>query len=162
MIVLHLLPLPKADCGGTPRNGNFGGNMNDFEQFAAQLDRLVQDTWAGRTLADLRNEAATKMNGTAFSALRTDEGQRFLLVVCVTGEHELRKVLRVFELDPSGKPVNWETEAVVSVIMRTIESGGFGYEEERDVLTGAVTALTLVSAEPASMGILESIFSFPS
>jgi hypothetical protein len=71
-------------------------------------------------------------------------------------------VLRVFELDPSGKPVNWETEAVVSVIMRTIESGGFGYEEERDVLTGAVTALTLVSAEPASMGILESIFSIPS
>lgn len=126
--------------------------MNGPEEFL----RMILQTWGGKTLADLRNDAARQFNGTAFSALKTPAGQRIILVVCVTGEHELEKALKAFRLGSQGLPRNWAAERVVDVIMRTIAGGGFGYEDERDTRTGRVTALVLISAEPVSMENLEA------
>jgi hypothetical protein len=121
------------------------------EEIASRLETL----WGGQTLASLRDEATREFNGTCFSALRRRDGPRDVLIVCVTGAHELGKLegLDPAQAYPFG---DWSKVSLFEAWLRTRLAGGFCYDAERK--SGqALSAVVLIAAVPRSITRLEAL-----
>lgn len=133
--------------------------LGDFPRMAPLEDLVTQleALWGGKTLATIRDLAARELNGTCFQALRTAEGPRMVLIVCVTGEHEIEKMGKLSErtLQPFG---DWNSVSVVEAVARTMMSGGFAYDFDRSSLRSSGAPVVLIAAGPVSITKLESIF----
>jgi len=97
--------------------------MSPAEAIAAQLESL----WAGQTLATLRDDAARQLNGTSFQALRPSPGPRRVLIVCFTGEHEIRK-LGPIDATRAQSFGDWAAVSLFEAVARTFIAGGFAYD----------------------------------
>lgn len=122
--------------------------MNPLEQFAAAL---------GKTLAEFRDEASKEMNGTRFEALRPDGGKRFMLIVCATGEHQIKILCDTLNFVDSGKRLNWSEVRLMEVVTSTKMRGGLCYECEGNIL-GRPKSVLLIAADPDSIINLERLF----
>ena len=112
-------------------------------------------------MSAFRNEATKQINGTLYEAIRSENGRRFLLVICLTGKFEISKALKGFDLKTHGVPADWATTTVRALVMSAVSGNCFAYEAEYDALMQPTT-LVFVSAEPHSINILERLFNLPS
>ena len=74
--------------------------MNDLE---TSLRKLLERC-ANKTLADLRLEAETELNGTVFESLRFQDGRRVFVAVCATGDHEIGLIEKALNLQYDSIP----------------------------------------------------------
>ncbi len=124
--------------------------MDPIEKMAEALRQ-----WGYQTLEEFRVEAQQQFNGTAFSAIRMGNS-RVLLAVCITGAHELRKIARAFP--PDDRPnadrskISLPSLAVAALQNSSLIQETFRSEDKE------LTALALISADPRSISILETIF----
>jgi hypothetical protein len=126
--------------------------MTPLEDIATQLKSL----WGGQTLATLRDEATRELDGTCFQSLRLGEGPRRVLICCVTGEHELRRLGR---LDPSGAQSfgDWSDVSLFETVARTIMAGGFAYGFDRSGSRSSYLPVVLIASVPDSIAKLERL-----
>jgi hypothetical protein len=125
-----------------------------------QITGLLREKWGTKTLAAFRDEAAKEFNGTLFESVREQNGIRIMLVICLTGQHEIETLKIAFRLDESGKPADWGSTTVTDVVICTMQGSGLSYQAEYDT-KGRPTAVLLISTEPRSMKILERLFRLP-
>ena len=129
--------------------------MSDIERIAAELDAL----WGGQTLATLRDEAASELNGTCFKSLRTPNGPRRFLLTCVTGEYEQRKAGK---LSPNTQVTfgDWSSVSIFEAVFRAMTAGGFIYAFDSESSHNP-PALVFIAAVPDSITVLERVFALP-
>jgi hypothetical protein len=129
--------------------------MHHLEEIAVQL----KQHFGGKTLATLREEAAKEMNGVCWKAIRQEGSARRILVFCVTGEHELRK------LDGIGSERehdfgDWDSVCLIEAIACTMSSGGFAYGFDRK--SGQrLRPLVFIATDPGLITELEQAFNLP-
>ena len=131
--------------------------MNNIDQLATAL----LNTWAKKTLEELRVEAERETSGIAFDAVRVNNKQRILVALCATDIDQIAMFEKAFRL--VGSPptsANWNTTTLAHVAMDAMRRGGFSFESRRDEF-GRLSALALVAADPDSMRMMESVFKFP-
>jgi len=128
-------------------------DMDSLHQFAA----MIQGAWGGQTLATLRNDAAKQFNGTCTNSLRMMNGPRTGLLICVTGEYELAKIVNRVVPDTSNLFNDWSIVSLTAAAGHAIKEGGFCCIAERDK-TRRIIALVLAAGSPESIRYLENIF----
>ncbi len=123
-----------------------------------QLRKLLDHHWRKKTLADLRKEAEREFNGTAFETIRADKGPRALLVICATGQHEIRLVEKALDLQADDEPwLNWESQTVFDLVLHTEMGVGISYQDQRDA-KGNRCAIVICATRPENIQMLESLF----
>jgi hypothetical protein len=82
-----------------------------------------------------------------------------VLVICLTGEYELNKALKIVKLDTTGnrKSLNWARITLGDLVKRAASEEGLCYEAEWDS-EGKPTTILLVAIEPRSVSLLEEMF----
>jgi hypothetical protein len=124
------------------------------DELKTQLETML----GGQTLATFRAEAAKEMNGTAFRALRSSDGRRWLLIICITGARELGKF--PFPADRSTPFGDWASVALVEAVGKAARMGRLIYDFEINP-PNSTTAAVLISADPCSTEKLAAIFNLP-
>jgi hypothetical protein len=126
--------------------------MNQQDALADALESFI----GGQTLATFRDEAAKEMNGTCFKAMRRDGGRRYILLACVTGEHELRKIgdISGCEAQEHG---DWSSVTLADALTRAIMRDGFCYYVDSSSRS-SFAPVALIAAGPDSVTKLEGIF----
>ena len=121
----------------------------------------VSNRWANKTLADLRSEAERELNGSVYESFRpanveTGLGPRVGLVVCVTGEHELSRIAKIFNFVDDGARGDWNNYSLASMWVESYRTDGMGYQDlYRD---GKLVAVALCASHPQTIATLENIF----
>jgi hypothetical protein len=101
----------------------------NFEKIPSQL--IAQ--WGDKTLADFRREAECEATGTVYEAIRRDRGPRAILLMCITNEHQIVSLERVFTFaDDRKQDEDWNALTLLEVFKRTALGHGFAYESLRD------------------------------
>lgn len=137
--------------------------MSTFEKALKSIDGMcdfIEQEWGHKTMADMRNEAAKNFNGTAFNAIRIKGRERALMVVCITGEHELNKVRHLYASSPAANPLDWNVVTIAEAIMRSFNPGHIAVECEWDSSSN-LSALMLIAADPFSSTKLAEAFCLP-
>ena len=124
-------------------------------QIPMQIARVVRE-WSSKTLEDLRSDAVLEDTGIAFDAVREQDGMRICLVICVTGEDQLRR-FREAGLVDNGADIDWAaftTGAAVTlaalsgtICVKALKSSGDSW-----------MALVMAAAVPDSIRRLEDFF----
>jgi hypothetical protein len=122
-----------------------------------QVTALLREKWGTKTLSALRSEAAKELNGSLFESIREQNGQRLLLVMCLTGQHEIKILEKAVTLDKTGTPVDWKTTTVCDVVIRTMLGSGLSYEAEYDA-KGQPSSVLLIVTHPHPMKLMERLF----
>lgn len=131
--------------------------MKAIDEIAA----LLTNTWAQKTLEELRLQAVNEATGIAFDAVRTEEGQRMMIVLCVTGFDQIARLERAFSLEDDGVTEDWNSLTLADLAMRQmINGGGLRFESFRDQYDRR-SAMMFVATEPDSVRIIETAFSMP-
>jgi hypothetical protein len=131
--------------------------MNNIDQFAVML----MNTWAKKSLEELRVEAEREATGISFESVRADKGQRFMLVLCATDIDQIALLERRFNFVDDGISEDWNAVTLADLAMRLFRNGGgLRFESRRDEY-GRRTALALVAIDPDSIRQVESIFTLP-
>ena len=134
--------------------------MSDFDDLM-RLAGEVTSRWSHKTLADLRAEAEKEINGTVFESFRASNVEqglspRFGLVVCVTGEHELSRVEKIFNFVDDGASGDWNAYSLASMWVDSYQTDGMGYQDlYRD---GKLVAVALCASHPQTIATLERVF----
>jgi hypothetical protein len=126
--------------------------MSDIEEIAEELDRA----WGGKSLAWLREQALREFNGTSLSSLRWPGGPRRILIICLTGEHEVAK-LGSLQPQTARLFADWSSVSLFEATVAAITAGGFAYTFEGSSLATA-SAVVLIAAGPGPIATLEKIF----
>ncbi|MEY2577821.1 MAG: hypothetical protein QOI49_645 [Verrucomicrobiota bacterium] len=126
--------------------------MDDIEEIADQLDRA----WGGKTLETLREEATRELNGTSLSSLRWPAGPRRILIICLTGQYELRK-LGSLQPQTARSFADWSSVSLFEATVVALSAGGFAYTFAGKSLASA-SAVILIAAASDSVAILEGVF----
>jgi len=126
--------------------------MTPIDAIAAQL----QKEWGGETLSSLCAEAKLQLNGTAYHALRPAPGLRAVLLFCITGKHELKKLGKIPASGALGFE-DWSRVSLFEAVTRTIQLGGFVHDFDRREAQGN-TPVVLIAADPKSVATLEKMF----
>jgi uncharacterized Fe-S cluster protein YjdI len=119
------------------------------------LARMLLSTWGIETLSDFENKAEAQFNGTYVSVAREPSTGRIVAVAaCLTGEHEISKLLTWFPSLKSGPSsiVDWSSVKVLDMVIRSCHSGAIGYEMKRTSVSG-LTSIVLTAADPDSITI---------
>ena len=120
------------------------------------------EAWGSRTLEDLRGEAVLEDTGVAFTALRVENGRRMSLVICITGEDQIRRVRSDVKFSDDGVNEDWRTLSLGTVVMRAAAApGGLAFEPLR-AGGDEWLALAMIAALPDSIRMLEQLFGLPS
>jgi hypothetical protein len=130
--------------------------MSDLLKFAA----LFANAWGDKTLEELRCEADREETEIAFEALRASEGQRFMIVACVTDIDQIARLEQVLDLVDDNLKEDWNTLTLADVAMRSARVGGMCFEALRDEY-GRRSALALIAVDPRSIRMVETLFELP-
>jgi len=126
--------------------------MSEIEEIAEQLDRA----WGGKTLEWLREQATREFNGTSLSSLRWSGGPRRILVICLTGQHEIAKISSL-QPQTARSFADWSSVSLFEATVVAISAGGFAYTFKGSSLATA-NAVVLIAAAPSSVAMLERVF----
>ena len=136
------------------------GSLGDFAMID-QLATMLLNTWAKKSLEELRVQAEREHTGIAFESVRADRGQRFMLVLCATDIDQIALLERAFNFVDDGVTEDWNTVTLAHLAMRLMRNGGgLRFESRRDEY-GRRNALALIAAEPDSIRTVEGIFKMP-
>lgn len=116
--------------------------------------------WGTKPLEELRVQARAEPTGIAFDALRTPEGVRFILVLCITKPDLIASLQKVVVLEGANVSEDWTKLTVLEVVTRASKGAGFAFECLRSD-SGAISDLMLISTEPRSMAMLQRLFKMP-
>lgn len=128
-------------------------------QFPDEFFKTLWNEFQGQTLASLRDAATKEFNGVAVKCLREQpSGRRRLIVVCIAGEHEIRKAEKAFDLPETDSLEDWSEIPLIEAVGRTLVSGCYlSYFGQGKTLTRARSALVVIAAEPDSITNLEAL-----
>lgn len=128
--------------------------MNPLDEILAQLGQL----WGGQTLATFRDDATREFNGTSLTSLRTPNGPRRILMFCVTGEHELRKLERQWLASESAERFDdWAKVSLFEAAVRAMRAGGFAHDIEARSSRPAKPRV-VIATSPDAVAKLEALF----
>jgi hypothetical protein len=140
-----------------------GAHHHSVDDGVMAAARVVTARWFGKTLENLRQEAAKELNGTAYEAFRESDGgkdgPRIFLAVCVTGPHELALVEKTFDFADTGTAMDWETNTLADLLVETVTGEEMGYQDL--VINGKRLAVVLMAAGRNKVDVLEKIFCLP-
>ena len=121
----------------------------------------IIDSWASKTLEDLRCDAVLEETGIAYEAVRFPKGKRVCLVMCVTGHDQILRLRGAVDFIDDGVHEDWGTLSLGTVLMRaSVLPHGLAFEPLRRG-GDEWLAFALIAAEPDSVTMLEALFDLP-
>ena len=131
--------------------------MNSLDQ----ATDLVIEKWDAKTLEDFRQDALRETNGIVFESIRSDNGPRCILLVCVTAQEKLPVFERGLHLSEEDETtLDWTSTTLGDVLLKMGSNAGLRYEDLKDQ-KGKRIALILFAMEPQSVSLVEKMFNFP-
>lgn len=134
--------------------------MNDDSSRLGTFIREVEREWGAKTLDDFRREAEKELNGSAFQAVRPQGGQWTAILVCMTGQNEIKSAEGIFDFSDEFPAADWKTKSLASVARDSRKAGGIAYE---DIIgeDGERSALAICATTPEMVSIFERVFRLP-
>lgn len=114
--------------------------------------------WGNKTLSEFRGKALLEANGTAFESLRAQEGQRVIILMCLTESKQMEIIEAVMDFGGQS-PVDWDTYTLGHLALDSVKGGGSCYHEKCEP-SGNRVSLVLCATSPEAIRTLESIFNF--
>lgn len=120
---------------------------------------FLTQQWGTKTLSALRKQSLLESNGTSFDSLRTSNGQRLIIILCLTKSEQMSILEKVMDLSEDVPPADWDKLTLAELAVRTLQADGLSYEDLHDP-SGKRISITLCATTPEMVGLLERIFKF--
>jgi hypothetical protein len=126
-----------------------------------QLASTLSNTWGKTSLEEHRIQADRDENGIAFEAIRADDGNRLMIVLCATDIDQIALLEKNFDFVDDRVARKWNALSLVHLAMHLMQNGGgLRFMSRRDEY-GRRNALALVAIDPAPIHIVETVFKLP-
>ncbi len=128
---------------------------------------LEFEKFKGQTLEDLRKQAISEETGIRFSAVRAEDGPRYLVVLCVTKRDDIHRLMVGLRLDRF-PPIrqDWSSMVLYDLVVMTMQGMHSGKSSGLLAVprfsTGSTPdAVALICVGLDSVTKLESLFEMP-
>lgn len=118
--------------------------------------------WETKSLEDLRIDATLEDSGIAFEALRAPNGRRIHIVLCVTGEEQIRAICSDYQFSLERPPKDWTNFSVYEALKENLSSNPSLTFEMCRGDSGELLAIAFIATDPYAVSFLDRNFGLPS